>query len=48
MYVWNYEENAPQYHIKCAGSLLGIALRGGTSFPVGKSVRFSISNPCDF
>ena len=29
-------ENAPQYHIMCAGSLLGIALRGGTSFPVGK------------
>ncbi len=29
-------ENAPQYHIVCAGSLLGIALHGGTSFPVGK------------
>lgn len=29
-------ENAPQYHILCAGSLLGIALHGGTSFPVGK------------
>lgn len=29
-------ENAPQYHIICAGSLLGIALHGGTSFPVGK------------
>lgn len=29
-------ENAPQYHIVCAGSLLGIALRQGTSFPVGK------------
>lgn len=29
-------EDAPQYHIICAGSLLGIALHGGTSFPVGK------------
>lgn len=29
-------ENEPQYHIICAGSLLGIALHGGTSFPVGK------------
>ena len=31
-----FYENAPQYHIICAGSLLGIALHGGTSFPVGK------------
>lgn len=29
-------ENAPEYHIVCAGSLLGIALHQGTSFPVGK------------
>ncbi len=29
-------EEAPQYHIVCAGSLLGIALHEGTSFPVGK------------
>ena len=29
-------ENAPMYHIVCAGSLLGIALHEGTSFPVGK------------
>jgi len=29
-------ENAPQYHIMAAGSLLGIALHEGTSFPVGK------------
>lgn len=29
-------ENAPQYQIICAGSLLGIALHSGTSFPVGK------------
>lgn len=31
-----FYENAPQYHIVCAGSLLGIALHRGTSFPVGK------------
>ena len=31
-----FYEDAPQYHIVCAGSLLGIALHGGTSFPVGK------------
>ncbi len=29
-------ENAPQYHIVCAGSLFGIALHKGASFPVGK------------
>lgn len=29
-------EEAPQYHIICAGSLLGIALHSGTSFSVGK------------
>lgn len=31
-----FHENAPRYHIVCAGSLLGIALHEGTSFPVGK------------
>ena len=31
-----FYENAPQYHIVCASSLLGIALHQGTSFPVGK------------
>lgn len=31
-----FYENAPQYHIVCAGSLLGIALHQGTLFPVGK------------
>ena len=31
-----FYEDSPQYHIVCAGSLLGIALHGGTSFPVGK------------
>ena len=29
-------ENAPQYHIVSAGSLLGVAMHEGTSFPVGK------------
>lgn len=29
-------EQAPRYHIMAAGSLLGIALHEGTSFPVGK------------
>lgn len=29
-------ENAPEYHIVCAGSLLGIALKKQPSFPVGK------------
>ncbi len=31
-----FYENAPEYHIVAAGSLLGIALHEGTSFPVGK------------
>lgn len=31
-----FYENAPEYQIVCAGSLLGIALHEGTSFPVGK------------
>ena len=30
-------EEAPEYVICCAGSLLGIALHEGTSFPVGKT-----------
>jgi len=29
-------ENAPEYHVTCAGSLLGVAMARGTSFPVGK------------
>ncbi len=29
-------ENMPEYHIVCAGSLLGIALQNKLSFPVGK------------
>lgn len=42
-----FYENAPQYHIICAGSLLGIALHGGTSFPVGK-VDFLSLYPLSF
>lgn len=40
-------ENAPQYHIACAGSLLGIALSSPASFPVGK-VNFLTINPMSF
>ncbi|MEG0050152.1 MAG: ATP-binding protein [Clostridia bacterium] len=40
-------ENAPQYHIACAGSLLGIALCKPSSFPVGK-VDFLQINPMSF
>ncbi len=42
-----FYENAPQYHIVCAGSLLGIALHQGTSFPVGK-VDFLKLHPLSF
>lgn len=31
-----FNENAPEYDICAAGSLLGVALHQGTSFPVGK------------
>lgn len=31
-----FQETAPQYHLIAAGSLLGIAMHEGTSFPVGK------------
>lgn len=40
-------ENAPQYHIACAGSLLGIALARPSSFPVGK-VNFLPMDPMTF
>lgn len=42
-----FYENAPQYHIVCASSLLGIALHQGTSFPVGK-VSFLKLFPLNF
>lgn len=40
-------ENAPEYHIACAGSLLGIALAKPSSFPVGK-VNFMQVDPMTF
>ena len=40
-------ENAPQYHVACAGSLLGIALAKPSSFPVGK-VNFMQIDPMTF
>ena len=40
-------ENAPEYHVVCAGSLLGIALAKPSSFPVGK-VDFLQVNPMSF
>ena len=40
-------ENAPNYHIACAGSLLGISLAKPSSFPVGK-VDFLQVNPMTF
>lgn len=40
-------ENAPEYHIACAGSLLGIALSRPSSFPVGK-VNFMQIDPMTF
>lgn len=42
-----FYENAPQYHVISAGSLLGVALGGKTSFPVGK-VDFLDLYPFDF
>jgi predicted AAA+ superfamily ATPase len=42
-----FNEDAPQYHIICAGSLLGVALHPGTSFPVGK-VEFMHLYPLSF
>lgn len=42
-----FNEDAPQYHIICAGSLLGVALHQGTSFPVGK-VEFLDLYPLSF
>lgn len=42
-----FNENAPEYQIVCAGSLLGVALHQGTSFPVGK-VEFLDLYPLSF
>lgn len=42
-----FYENAPEYHIACAGSLLGILLSKPLSFPVGK-VDFLELRPMNF
>jgi predicted AAA+ superfamily ATPase len=42
-----FNENAPQYQIICAGSLLGVGLHQGTSFPVGK-VEFLDLHPLTY
>ena len=40
-------ENASEYHVVAAGSLLGVALHAGISFPVGK-VEFLDLHPMNF
>ena len=42
-----FYEQKPEYHIIAAGSLLGVALHGGMSFPVGK-VEFLNLYPLSF
>ena len=42
-----FREDAPQYHIVAAGSLLGMALHSNISFPVGK-VAFMDLHPLSF
>jgi predicted AAA+ superfamily ATPase len=42
-----FYENEPGYHVIVAGSLLGVALHSGTSFPVGK-VDFMDVHPLSF
>ncbi len=42
-----FYENVPEYYIVCAGSMLGVALHQGTSFPVGK-VDFLKLHPLTF
>lgn len=42
-----FYEDAPEYHVVASGSLLGIFLHSGTSFPVGKVDRMRLE-PLDF
>jgi predicted AAA+ superfamily ATPase len=42
-----FNENAPEFAITCAGSLLGVAMNRGASFPVGK-VDFMMVYPVSF
>lgn len=37
-----FEEDAPEHHVVVAGSLLGIAIHEGDSFPVGKTNHITI------
>ena len=40
-------EDAPEYHVAVAGSLLGLQVHSGTGFPVGKADRLLL-NPLSF
>lgn len=42
-----FQENSPEYSIFAAGSLLGVAIHQGVSFPVGK-VEFMLLHPLSF
>lgn len=42
-----FQENAAGYHVMAAGSLLGVTLNQGESFPVGKVDMFDV-HPMDF
>lgn len=42
-----FQENTPEYAVACAGSLLGVAMSRGSSFPVGK-VDFQTIYPLNF
>ncbi|MFO8165809.1 MAG: ATP-binding protein [Desulfatiglandales bacterium] len=42
-----FQEDAPDYHIIAAGSLLGVAMHSGSSFPVGK-IAFMDMYPLSF
>jgi len=42
-----FHEDAPEYHIVAAGSLLGVAMHFGSSFPVGK-IAFLDMHPMSF
>lgn len=41
-----FYEQAPEYHIAVAGSLLGISLHNGVSFPVGKVDELDVLPMC--
>ncbi|MDR0950708.1 MAG: AAA family ATPase [Candidatus Ancillula sp.] len=45
-----FNENAPEYHVIAAGSLLGVSFHQGVSFPVGKVNRLTLEplSFCEF